>query len=33
MVGPVELEVRLLSQEVFMGSEAIKLGGDQSMDI
>ena len=31
-MGPVELDLRLLCQEVSVGIEAVKLGGDQSMD-
>lgn len=30
-MGPVELDLRLLCQEVSVGIEAVKLGGDQSV--
>lgn len=33
IIGPVELDIRLLCQEVFVGEEAMKVGGDQAREI
>lgn len=32
-MGTVELHMRLLGQEVFMGEEAVKIGGDQAVEV
>lgn len=33
ITGPVELDIRLLCQDVFVGGEALKVGGDQAMEV
>lgn len=33
IMRPVELDIRLLFQEVFVGEEAMKVGGDQAREV
>lgn len=33
IMGPVELDIRLLCQEVFVGQEAMQVGGDQAREV
>lgn len=33
ITGPVEMDIRLLCQEVLVGQEAIQVGGDQGREV